>query len=145
LAHTSTYLNFDGTTEAAFTFYKSVFGTDFVMGIMRMGDVPAEAGQPELTDEQKRLVVNVALPITGGHILMGTDATSSMGFTLVPGNNVHISVSPDSRAEADALFASLSDGGKVEMPLTVMFWGDYYGSLVDRFGTQWMVSTHATE
>ena len=145
MAHTSTYLNFDGTTEAAFTFYKSVFGTEFVSGIARMGDVPAEAGQPELNDEQKQLVVNVTLPITGGHLLMGTDATASMGFDLVQGNNTHIAVAVDSRAEADAIFTALSEGGKVEMPLQVMFWGDYYGSLVDRFGIQWMVSTSATE
>jgi PhnB protein len=140
MAHTSTYLNFDGTTEAAFTFYKSIFGTEFVNGIARMGDVPVQEGQPELSAEQKQLVVNVALPILGGHILMGTDATESMGFSLNQGNNVHICLTADSRAEADALFASLVAGGAAEMPMMDMFWGDYFGSLVDRYGVQWMVT-----
>jgi PhnB protein len=139
VAQTSTYLNFAGTTEAAFAFYKSVFGTDYVGPIARMGEVPAQDGQPPLSEEDKRLVMNVQLPILGGHLLMGTDATESMGFTVNQGNNVYICLQPDTREEADALFAALSDGGKVEMPMADMFWGDYFGSLVDRFGVQWMV------
>lgn len=140
MAQTTTYLNFRRETEAAFTFYKSVFGTEFMNGVMRFGDVPATEGQPGPSDADKDLVANVALPILGGHILMGTDAPESMGFNLVQGNNVHISLHPDTRAEADRLFAALSDGGNVEMPMQDMFWGDYYGSLVDKFGVQWMVN-----
>jgi PhnB protein len=71
---------------------------------------------------------------------MGTDAPESMGFTLNQGNNVYISLHPDSREEADTLFASLSEGGNVEMPMADQFWGDYFGSLVDRFGVNWMVN-----
>jgi len=139
MASVSTYLNFNGTTEEAFNFYKSVFGTEFV-SISRMGDVPPQEGQPELSDADKQLIVNVMLPILGGHILMGTDAVESMGFTVNQGNNVYISLLPDSREEADRLFAALSEGGKVEMPMQDMFWGDYYGSLVDKYGVQWMVN-----
>jgi PhnB protein len=141
MATTSTYLNFSGDTEAAFNFYKSVFGTEFEGDIMRHGDVPQPEGAPALSDADKNLVMNVALPILGGHILMGTDATESMGFTLKQGNNFYISLHPDTRAEADRLFAALSAGGKVELEMQDMFWGDYYGSLVDRFGVQWMVDT----
>ena len=140
MAQTSTYLNFDRTTEAAFTFYKSVFGTEFVNGITRHGDVPVPEGQPGPSDEDKQLVVNVQLPILGGHLLMGTDVPESMGVKLNQGNNVYICLHPDTRAEADALFAALSDGGHVQMPLQEMFWGDYFGSLVDRFGVQWMIN-----
>ena len=140
MASTSTYLNFAGTTEEAFTFYKSVFGTEFAGdGIMRMGDVPAGNGQPELSDADKNLVMHVTLPILGGHYLMGTDVPESMG-PVNQGNNVYISLGPDSREEADRLFAALSDGGKVEMPMADQFWGDYFGSLVDRFGVQWMIN-----
>ena len=139
MARTSTYLNFARSTEEAFTFYKSVFGTEFVNGIMRHGDVPVSEGQPELSDDDKRLVINVQLPILGGHLLMGTDVPESMGVTLNQGNNVYICLHPDTRAEADALFAALSAGGSVQMPLQEMFWGDYFGSLVDRFGVQWMI------
>lgn len=144
VAQTSTYLNFAGTTEAAFTFYKSVFGTEFVGPIARMGDAPPQEGQPPLSDADKNLVMNVMLPILGGHLLMGTDATESMGMTLNQGNNVYIALQPDTREEADALFASLSAGGKVEMPMADMFWGDYFGSLVDQYGVQWMIIQSGT-
>ena len=69
---------------------------------------------------------------------MGTDAPESMGFKIIPGNNIYISLHPDTKAETDKLFKGLSDGGKVEQPLQEMFWGDYYGSVVDRFGVKWM-------
>ena len=140
MARTSTYLNFARSTEEAFEFYKSVFGTEFVGGITRHGDVPVPEGQPGPSDDDKQLVINVQLPILGGHLLMGTDVPESMGVKLNQGNNVYICLDPDTRAEADALFAALSDGGTVQMPLQEMFWGDYYGSLVDRFGVQWMVN-----
>jgi PhnB protein len=140
MARTSTYLNFTRSTEEAFNFYKSVFGTEFVNGISRLGDVPPQEGQPELSDADKQLVMNVQLPILGGHHLMGTDAPESMGFQLNQGNNVFICLDPDTRAEAGRLFAALSAGGKVEMPLQEMFWGDYFGSFSDKFGTQWMIN-----
>ena len=140
MAQTSTYLNFERSTEEAFTFYKSVFGTEFVGGIMRHGDVPVPDGQPAPSEADKQLVINVQLPILGGHLLQGTDAPESMGFTLNQGNNVYICLQPDTRAEADSLFAALSAGGKVELPMQDMFWGDYFGSLVDQFGVQWMIN-----
>ena len=140
MAQTSTYLNFARSTEEAFTFYKAVFGADFVGGIMRHGDVPAHEGQLELSGDDKRLVMNVQLPILGGHLLMGTDCPDSMGMPVNQGNNVSICLDPDTRAEADALFAALSEGGNVEMGLQEMFWGDYFGTLRDRFGIQWMIN-----
>lgn len=140
VAQTSTYLNFNGTTEAAFTFYKSVFGTEFAGDVMRMGDVPVQENQPDLSDADKQLIMNVQLPILGGHMLMGTDATESMGFTVNQGNNVYICLQPDTREEADSLFTALSEGGKADMPMTDMFWGDYFGSLVDQYGVRWMVN-----
>jgi PhnB protein len=138
MARTSTYLNFARSTEEAFNFYKSVFGTEFIGGIARFSDVPVQEGQPAMSDDDKQLVMNVQLPILGGHLLMGTDAPESMGFQLNQGNNVYICLDPDTRAEADTLFAKLSTGGKVEDPLQEAFWGDYFGSLVDKFGVQWM-------
>lgn len=139
VASVSTYLNFPGNTEEAFTFYKSVFGTDFVGGIHHQGDMPLPEGAPEPSEADKRLVINVTLPILGGHILMGTDVPESRG-KVNQGNNVHICLHPDTRAEADALFAALSQGGTVKQPLAEMFWGDYYGQLVDKFGVQWMIN-----
>lgn len=141
MAHVSTYLNFPGNTEAAFEFYRSVFGTQYEgKGIQRMEEVPAGPGQPPLPEAARRLVLHVALPILGGHVLHGTDAHESMGFTVQSGNNVHINLHPDTRGEADRLFQRLGEGGKVEMPLQEMFWGDYFGSLTDRFGMKWMIN-----
>ena len=138
MASVSTYLNFPRNTEEAFNFYKQVFRTEFAGEIMRMGDVPPQEGMPPLNEADKALVMHVALPITGGHQLMGTDALESMGFTLRFGNNMYINLEPDSREETKRLFDALSDGGKVTMELADMFWGDYFGSCVDKFGVQWM-------
>lgn len=100
---------------------------------------------PPLSEEDKNLVMHVCLPILGGHKLMGTDAPASMGFSVVPGNNVHISLHPDTREEADRIFNGLSQGGAIDMPLQDMFWGAYYGSLTDKFGTKWMVNCEASK
>ncbi len=144
MAQTGTYLNFARSTEEAFTFYKSVFGTEFKGPIVRFGDFPPPEGQPALPEDDKNLIMNIQLPITGGHLLMGTDAPESMGFNLVQGNNLYINLLPDSREEADRLFAGLSDGGTIEMPMEDQFWGDYFGSLIDKFGTRWMVNYSTT-
>jgi len=136
MAIVSTYLNFPRNTEEAFNFYKSVFGGEFVGGISRFRDVPASDNTPPLTDKDKDLVMHVALPILNGHLLMGTDAPESMGFRVNFGNNIYISLHPDTREETKRLFDNLSDGGKVEMELQDMFWGDYYGSCTDKYGVQ---------
>ncbi len=143
MAKTSTYLNFERNTEEAFTFYKSVFGGEFVGGLHRMGEVPPADGYPALSEADKNLVMHVALPILGGHMLMGTDAPESLGFKVNFGNNVFINLEPDTREETDRLFARLSEGGKVEMDLKEMFWGDYFGSCADKFGVQWMFNCSA--
>jgi PhnB protein len=138
MARVSTYLNFSRNTEEAFLFYKAVFGTEFEGEIARMGEVPPQEGQPVLSEEDKNLVMHVALPILGGHVLMGTDAPVSMGFTVTFGNNIFINLEPDTRAETDRLFKALSQGGSVDMPMQEMFWGDYFGSCTDKFGVGWM-------
>jgi PhnB protein len=138
MARTSTYLNFARSTEAAFNFYKSVFGTEFVNGIKRLGDGPVQDDQPELSEADKQPVMIVQLPILGDHLLMGTDAPESPGFQVNQGNNVYVCLDPDTRAEAETLFAALAAGGTVEQPLREAFWGDYFSTVVDRFGVLWM-------
>ena len=145
MARTSTYLNFQGRTEEAFTFYRKVFGTAFVGPVHRMVEAPPAPGMPPLTESEKNLVMHVELPILGGHALMGTDAVESMGHRVQFGNNVSLNLEPDTRAEARRLFAELSEGGRVTMPLADMFWGAYFGALTDRFGVQWMVNCTARE
>lgn len=143
MARVSTYLNFPRCTEQAFEFYRSVFGGAFNGPIHRFADAPPAPGQPPLAEADRQLVLHVELPILGGHVLMGTDAPQSMGFAVAPGNNVHINLEPDSRAETERLFHALADGGTVQMPLQDMFWGAYFGSLKDRYGVQWMFNCQA--
>lgn len=133
------YLNFAGNTEEAFNFYKSVFGGEFA-SVVRFRDMPMEGVNIPQADANK--IMHIGLPIGKDQMLMGTDTLESLGHKLVQGNNVHISVHPDSKAEADRLFAALSEGGKVQMPMADQPWGDYYGSLKDKFGVQWMINYH---
>jgi PhnB protein len=130
------YLNFNGNTEEAFNFYKSVFGGEF-LSIMRFKDIP---GNDQIPEAAKDKIMHIALKISPSTILMGTDAIESMGHHLTAGNNVHILLQTDSKKEADQIFNSLSMGGKIAMPMSDQFWGDYYGSFSDKFGVYWMIS-----
>jgi len=139
MARTSTYFNFPRNTEEVFNFYKSVFGTEFSgNGIARFGDFPPPAGAPQLADEDKNLIMHIELPILGEHVLMASDAPESMEFKITPGNNVYIMLEPDTKDETKRMFDALASGGKVEQELQDMFWGAYYGSCTDKFGTHWM-------
>lgn len=136
----SSYVNFPGNTEEALNFYKSVFKTEFIQGIQRFGDIPQSADHPPVDEAVKRMVLHVELPLLGDHILMATDSPKEMGFTVTPGNNMHLNLEPDSKEEADRIFRELSAGGEVTMPIQDMFWGAYYGSFTDKFGINWMVN-----
>ena len=143
MAKVSTYLNFVRNTEEAFLFYKSVFKTEFSGPIMRFKDSPGCPDQGPLPEADANLVMHVALPTLGDHVLMGTDSPESMGFKLNQGNNVYLNLEPDTRAETDRLFAALAAGGTVGMALQEMFWGAYWGCLTDRFGIRWMFNCAA--
>lgn len=81
--------------------------------------------------------MNISLPILGGHVIMGNDIPASMG-QRIQGNNVTMNLETDSRAETDRLFAALKEGGTVEYAPSESPWGGYWGSLIDRFGNEWM-------
>jgi len=130
------YLNFPGTTEEAFNFYKSVFGGEFIT-LQRFKDTPEAARIPAVERDK---IMHISLPIGEGNILMATDTMESMGHSVTPGTNFHISVGTSSEEEAKKIFNALSAGGKVTMPLDKMFWGAYFGMCTDKFGIQWMVS-----
>jgi PhnB protein len=136
MATINPYLSFMGNTEEAFNFYKSVFGGEFT-GIQRFKDIP-EGDKMSAEDQEK--IMHVALPIGGGNVLMGTDTLESMGHSLTVGTNISLSISADSKEEAEQIFNGLSEGGKVEMPLADAFWGAYFGMFADKFGVQWMVN-----
>lgn len=130
------YLNFDGHAEEAFNFYKSVFGGDF-SGKMTIDEVP---GGDEFPQEEQKRLMHISLPIGKDTILMGSDIFPSMGQALKSGNNNYISLHPESKEDADRLFKNLSAGGEIEMPMEEQFWGDYFGSFIDRFGIGWMIN-----
>ncbi|MBI4790211.1 MAG: VOC family protein [Chloroflexi bacterium] len=132
----NTYLNFAGNTEEAFDFYKSVFGGEFT-SVVRFKDMPMEGMDIPKADENK--IMHIGLPIGKEDVLMASDTLESFGQKRIQGNNVSLSIHPDSRAEADRIFNALSAGGVIEMPIADAPWGDYYGSFKDKFGVQWMV------
>lgn len=140
MARVSTYLNFPGNTEQAFEFYKSVFGTDYTMPIHRFKDAPPCPSAPPLTEHLANMVMHVELPILGGHVLMGTDALPEMGLKLTMGNSTHINLETDTREETERLYAALTEGGTISMPLQDMFWGAYFASFTDKFGICWMLN-----
>jgi PhnB protein len=140
MARTSTYLNFPGTTEEAFLFYRGVFGTDFEGPVTRLGDSPEQPSQRALTAAEKAMIIHIVLPIVGGHLIMGADVPESLGYKMVAGDNVNLNLEPDTVAEAERLYKFLSTGGKVETPFQKMFWGAWYASFTDRFGIHWMVN-----
>ena len=129
------YLNFPGTTEEAFNLYKTMIGGDITM-IMRFRDMPDDK-TPEI---EKDKLCHISLKFPNGNILMATDTLESMGQKIILGNNFYLSLGVESEAEADRIFKELSPGGKVEMPMEKMFWGDYFGIVQDKFGTQWMIT-----
>lgn len=136
MATMNPYLNFAGNTEDAFNFYKSVFGGEFLT-VMRFKDTPESDRVPA---PEKDKIMHIALPVGKGNVLMATDALESMGHPLTSGNNMHIALEAESKTEAERLFAGLSNGGKVSVPLQDQFWGAYFGSLTDKFGVRWMVN-----
>ena len=131
------YLFFDGDAEEAFRFYERIFDGE-LQGLQHFEDVPE--GADELTDEQKDLVLHVGLELSEDQTIMGSDVLEGMGDGHIEGNNVAISVAARSRENADEIFEAFAEGGMITMPMEEQFWGDYFGSVTDRFGINWMVS-----
>ena len=130
------YLNFPGTAKAAFEFYETVFGTKIVMS-QTFGDT---SFMPNVPDAAKDKIMHTQLPLTEAVHLMGSDVVEGLSPPVTFGNNFHVSVVADDKAEADRIFAALSGSGAVKMPLANAPWGPYFGMCVDGFGIHWMVS-----
>ena len=129
------YLFFDGNCREVFEFYRSVFGGDFSV-LQTFGDGPTDMGVPE---EEKDRIMHVSLPV-GAAVLMGSDSCSAFGPPPAAGDNFAISLTGESREHCDRIFAALSAGGSVRMPMQETFWGSYFGNWTDRFGIAWMIS-----
>ena len=131
------HIQFNGNAEEAFTFYKSVFGGEFSR-IMRYKELSSDE-YPVPENDADRLM-HIALPINGNNILMGSDVMEIMGKVTESDNRNTISITAESREEADMLFNGLSGDGQIEMPISDGPFGTYFGMFSDKFGVQWMVS-----
>ncbi len=129
------HINFNGNAEEAFNFYKSVFGGEFAK-IMRLKDLSSPEFPVAPNDANK--ILHIALPI-GKNVLMGNDVPEILGPVNENENRSKISISAESREEADKLFSGLSEGGNIEMPIGESPWGSYFGMFRDKYGIEWMV------
>lgn len=130
------HINFNGNAEEAFNFYKSAFGGEF-QRIVRFKDLSSEEFPVDESEADK--IMHIALSI-GHNTLMGNDVPAFMGKVDENENRSKISVSAESREEADRLFQALSAGGTVEVPIDDSMWGSYFGMFRDKFGIEWMIN-----
>lgn len=137
MASINPYIHFNGNAEEAFTFYKSVFGGEFAR-VARFKDL-ANAEHP-IPETEANKIMHIALPIGKTDLLMGSDTPEFMGKHNENETRSKISISAESKEEADKLFNGLSEGGSIEMPIGDAPWGSYFGMLRDKYGIEWMVS-----
>jgi len=136
MAQINPYIHFNGNAEEAFAFYKSVFGGEFAI-IKRFKDLSIP-GSP-ISENEANKIMHVALPIGKNSVLMGSDTPEFMGRHNENENRSKISISTESKEEADNIFNGLSAGGNVEMPIGDSPWGSYFGMFRDKYGIEWMV------
>ena len=130
------WINFNGNAEEAFIFYRSVFGGEFTK-VIRFKDIASSEFPVAKKDENK--IMLIALPIGKSNVLMANDVPEIMGQVNENENRSKISVSTESKEEADKLFNGLSAGGKVEVPMDDSSWGSYFGMFRDKYGIEWVI------
>jgi len=89
----------------------------------------------------KNNIMHVSLPINRETVLMGSDSGDEWAPKIEFGNNFSISVNTDIENETNEIFNAQAEGGKITMPPNNTFWGAYFGTLTDKFGINWMVSS----
>lgn len=136
MARIDPHINFNGNAEEAFNFYKSVFGGEFYH-IIRYKDLAIPGFS--IPENEADKIMHIALSI-GGNLLMANDVPEHMGKTNENENRSKISITTDSKEEADRIFNGLSSGGQIEMPIGDSPWGSYFGMFRDRYGIEWMVN-----
>ncbi len=137
------YLTFNGNCEEAFDYYRKIFGGEFTY-IGRFSDMP-EKQQINLSDEEKKHIMHVSLPISKETILMGSDAMPGYNEKCVPGTAVSLSITVRTKKEADRIYNLLGEGGEKVVPMGKTFWGAYYGLVEDKFGFNWMISSFKSD
>ncbi len=129
------HINFNGNAEEAFNFYKSVFGGEFAK-IIRFRDISST--EYPVAENEANKIMHIALTI-GKNFLIGNDVPAFMGKVNENENRSKISVSAESREEADKLFNGLSAGGNVEVPIEDIPGSSCFGMFRDKFGIEWIV------
>jgi PhnB protein len=136
MATINPWINFNGNTEEAFTFYKSVFGGEFAK-VLRFKDIAStEFPVPE---KEENKIMHIALPIGISTMLIANDVPEVLGRVNEHENRSKILVSTESKEEADRLFIGLSAGGEVEGPIGDSPWGSYAGMFRDKYGIEWII------
>ncbi len=134
------HINFNGNAEEAFNFYRSVFGGEFAK-VIRFKDL--ESPEFPIAEKEANKIMHIALPIGKTNMLMGNDVPEILGKVNEQENRSKISISAESKEEAEHLFSGLSAGGDIEMPMDNSPWGSYFGMFRDKYGIEWMVEfTH---
>ncbi|HOJ06130.1 MAG: VOC family protein [Chlorobi bacterium] len=137
MAQINPYIMFNGNTEEAFNFYRSVFGGEYA-AIVRFKDLPKDPNN-RWTEAEADKIMHIALPIGKNNLLMANDVPVSMGRVNENENRSKISIRAESKEEADKIFNGLSAGGQIEAPIGDSPWGSYFGMFRDKFGIEWMV------
>lgn len=137
MAQINPYIHFNGNAEEAFTFYKSIFGGEFAM-VMRFKDMPSDPNYP-IAEGEANKIMHIALPIGKSDILMASDTPESMGKHNENETRSKISISAETKEEANTLFNGLSQDGIIEVPIAESPWGSYFGMFRDKYGIEWMV------
>lgn len=132
------YLTFNGNCEAAFDFYRSVFGGEF-SHVSRFSEMPPVEGK-SMSEEEGNRIMHMSLTVSSGIVLMGSDTGGEWAPSFKQGNNFSMSINAESEEEADRIYAALSAGGMQTMPMSMTFWESYFGMLTDQFGINWMIS-----
>ena len=136
MAQINPHINFNGNAEEAFHFYQSVFGGEF-SALTRFKDFPGDAHV--FPENEANKIMNIALPI-GNTVLMGSDVPNFLGTVSENENRSKISVSTQSKEEADRIYNALSIGANIEMPIGDSPWGAYFAMFRDKYGIEWMIN-----
>lgn len=137
MATINPYINFNGNAEEAFKFYKSVFGGEFET-IVRFKDIASD--EFPIQEKEAEKIMRITLPI-GENILIANDVPEALGRVSENENRSKISVSANSREEAQRIFSGLTEGGAVEMPMSNSPWGTHFGMFRDKYGIEWTVES----
>lgn len=136
------HINFNGNAEEAFTFYRSVFGGEFSK-VVRFKDIAGD--EFPVSEKEENKIMHISLPIGKTNMLIANDVPEFMGKVNEKENRSKISISTESKEEADKLFNGLSADGEIEMPISDSPWSSYFGMFRDKFGIEWIVEFEEKE